>query len=317
MKYEPLVSIVIPVYNGSNYLREAIDSALKQTYQNIEILVVNDGSSDDGASERIALSYGDKIRYFHKENGGVSSALNLAIRKMRGEWLSWLSHDDIYKPNKIEVQIKYLDNLLQINCEYNIHGLCLYGATERINAEGKFISKKSFHIPACQNAKDALFFHIKSYRIGGCTVLMSKECLTQVGGFDEKLRTVSDADLWFRMMRAGYSFHFINQIIVQSRQHKQQVGNRSLKLFEEEHRALMMKLTCQLLEESLTVNEKYALLEGLVINGFEEAAKLVQTNLKKNKQTRGFKTFKINFILRPRRKMFLLIRWVYRKLTLK
>ena len=83
--YSPKVSIVIPVYNGANYLSEAIDSALAQTYSNIEILVVNDGSNDEGATERIAKSYGEKIRYFAKENGGVSSALNLGIREMHGE----------------------------------------------------------------------------------------------------------------------------------------------------------------------------------------------------------------------------------------
>ena len=70
--FHPLVSIVIPVYNGANYMREAIDSALAQTYDNCEILVVNDGSRDDGETERIALSYGDEIRYFAKENGGVA-----------------------------------------------------------------------------------------------------------------------------------------------------------------------------------------------------------------------------------------------------
>ena len=67
MKYKPLVSIVIPVYNGSNYMAEAIDSALSQTYDNIEVIVVNDGSKDDGKSDEIARSYGDKIRYFPKE----------------------------------------------------------------------------------------------------------------------------------------------------------------------------------------------------------------------------------------------------------
>ena len=65
-KFEPLVSIVIPVYNGSNFLREAIDSALDQTYSNTEVIVVNDGSNDDGATERIALEYSDRIRYFFK-----------------------------------------------------------------------------------------------------------------------------------------------------------------------------------------------------------------------------------------------------------
>ncbi|MDD4547058.1 MAG: glycosyltransferase family A protein, partial [Oscillospiraceae bacterium] len=94
----PLVSIVIPVYNGSNYLAEAVDSALAQTYKNIEIVVVNDGSNDEGATEKVAKSYGDKIRYFSKENGGVSSALNLGIENMKGDYFSWLSHDDLYKP---------------------------------------------------------------------------------------------------------------------------------------------------------------------------------------------------------------------------
>ena len=69
MEYKPLVSIVIPVYNGSNYMAEAIDSALSQTYDNIEVIVVNDGSKDQGKSDEIAKSYGDKIRYFPKENG--------------------------------------------------------------------------------------------------------------------------------------------------------------------------------------------------------------------------------------------------------
>ncbi len=95
----PKVSIVIPVYNGSDFLREAIDSALAQTYRNIEIVVVNDGSQDDGKTEHVALSYGNKIRYFSKPNGGVASALNRAIREMTGEYFSWLSHDDLYSSN--------------------------------------------------------------------------------------------------------------------------------------------------------------------------------------------------------------------------
>ena len=98
----PLVSIVIPVYNGSNYLAEAIDSALNQTYDNVEIIVVNDGSKDEGKTRDVALKYGNKIRYFEKENGGVASALNFGVKQMSGEYFSWLSHDDFYTPHKIE-----------------------------------------------------------------------------------------------------------------------------------------------------------------------------------------------------------------------
>lgn len=78
------VSIIIPVYNGGNYLRNAIDSALSQTYKNCEIIVVNDGSTDGGETAAIAKSYGNKIRYFEKKNGGVGTAVNLGIAEMTG-----------------------------------------------------------------------------------------------------------------------------------------------------------------------------------------------------------------------------------------
>jgi glycosyltransferase involved in cell wall biosynthesis len=78
----PLVSIIIPVYNGSKYLEDAILSAVNQTYTNVEILVINDGSNDNGSTAAIAHRFSSKISYFEKVNGGVSSALNFGISKM-------------------------------------------------------------------------------------------------------------------------------------------------------------------------------------------------------------------------------------------
>ena len=133
--FAPLVSIVIPVYNGGNFMREAIDSALAQTYENIEVIVVNDGSCDNGETDRIARSYGDRIRYFLKENGGVSTALNIGIQNMRGEYFSWLSHDDAYHPGKIQQQIAELsaleDKTTVIKC-----------GTEYMDASSAIISKR-------------------------------------------------------------------------------------------------------------------------------------------------------------------------------
>ena len=96
----PIVSVVIPVYNGSNYLKNAIDSALAQTYENVEVIVVNDGSDDDGKTASIIKNYGNKIKSIEKENGGVASALNSGIREMNGDYFIWLSHDDELYPEK-------------------------------------------------------------------------------------------------------------------------------------------------------------------------------------------------------------------------
>ncbi len=105
MEQPPRVSIIIPVYNGADYLREAIESALTQSYSNCEVIVVNDGSADNGETNAIARAYGERIRYFQKENGGAASALNYGVRQMTGEFFAWLSHDDLYLPDKIMHQM--------------------------------------------------------------------------------------------------------------------------------------------------------------------------------------------------------------------
>ena len=118
--FNPLVSIVIPVYNAEKYIERALKSLINQSYKNIEVIVVNDGSTDN--TEKIVKKYVDKIRYFYKENGGVASALNLGIKNMKGEYFSWLSHDDVYYTNKIERQIEELKNILPlINKPIDIH----------------------------------------------------------------------------------------------------------------------------------------------------------------------------------------------------
>jgi glycosyltransferase involved in cell wall biosynthesis len=216
MIFTPKVSIVIPVFNGKNYLREAIDSALAQTYSNLEVVVVNDGSSDDGATEEIAQSYGKKIRYFNKKNGGVSSALNLGIEKMEGEYFSWLSHDDTYFPDKIESQIKLL-------AEQENKETIIFGDYDLMNEHSKtFANVKVKDFPA-----DKIKFElIQSSPIHGCTLLIAKSLFSKAGLFDEKLRTSQDYDLWFKM--ADYTnFLHLKKSLVRSRIHSEQ-GTQAL-----------------------------------------------------------------------------------------
>ena len=211
MIFSPKVSIVIPVYNGSNYMREAIDSALAQTYQNIEILVVNDGSTDNGATAEIASSYGDRIRYFSKKNGGVSTALNMGIREMTGEYFSWLSHDDVYYPYKIETQIEYLKNSKKKD-------LVLYSDLEFIDHESIFLRSHCI-----DNIEPIMFKYalITGNPIHGCTALLPKSCFDECGLFDETLITTQDYDMWFRIAKR-YSFIHIPNKLIKSRLHDEQ-----------------------------------------------------------------------------------------------
>jgi len=204
----PKVSIVIPVYNGADFLSQAIDSALTQTYPNIEILVVNDGSDDDGATEQIALSYGDKIRYFAKKNGGVASALNVAINKMTGDYLSWLSHDDQYYPDKVDSQIKALSGASQ-------QRTIVYGDYGVFSEDPKVV--KVISLPGVR-PDDFRYFITVNNSVHGCTLLIPRAAFEECGIFNEGLRTTQDYDLWFRMARE-FSFVHIRHLLVKARQH--------------------------------------------------------------------------------------------------
>lgn len=227
--YTPKVSIVIPAYNASNYLAEAIDSALEQTYSNIEIIVVNDGSSDNGATREVALSYGDSIRYFEKENGGSSSALNLGISNMTGEWFSWLSHDDLYLPQKIERQIAYINELYEDENIISRH--ILFSASELIDAEGNIIRKNDINV-SCKlmhkinslSHNGYLIAEPTVYNFHGCSCFIHRDAFADVGVFNENLRLINDLDLWFRLYAANYIVHYIPEILVKGRVHSKQVS---------------------------------------------------------------------------------------------
>jgi hypothetical protein len=230
------VSIIIPVYNGSNYLGEAIDSALSQTYRNIEVIVVNDGSDDGNATKSIALSYGNTIRYFSKPNGGVSTALNFGIREMKGEYFSWLSHDDKYKPDKIEKQMGFLAALED-------NKTILYGSYEIINHKSKKIDIVQFDklYPISQLNKP--LFPIFRGLANGCSMLVHRSHFERVGQFDESLRTTQDYDMWFRMFR-GAKVSYCPGIYLQMRFHSEQTGRK-----DQKHISECDELWCWMLRE--------------------------------------------------------------------
>lgn len=210
MKFHPKISIVIPVYNGENYLKEAIDSALNQTYENIEVIVVNDGSKDK--TSEICKSYGNKIKYYEKENGGVSSALNLAIDKMSGDYFSWLSHDDIYLNNKIETQVKYLNKCQNKN-------VILYSDYLLMNSIGKEFNKPIIFND--KELKEKKHYALLRGAVNGITLLIPKIVFQECGKFNETLRCTQDYDLWWRILKK-YDFIHLTDLITKTRIHDKQ-----------------------------------------------------------------------------------------------
>lgn len=255
-KFNPLVSVIIPVYNGSDYLREAIDSALAQTHKNIEVIVVNDGSIDN--TEKIALSYGNKIRYFAKENGGVASALNLALREMKGEYFSWLSHDDMYYPNKIERQLLFLSKLQNKTA-------ILYSDNDFIDNKSEIIRTAIFDHKMLQAKPEyALFRGI----VNGCTLLIPKKAFDDYGFFDEKLRCTQDYAKWFEMMKS-YVFVHMSEVLVKYRLHDLQGTNKNPLVVSEGNELWidMMK--------KLSIEDKMRL-EGSEYSFYKEMEKFLQ-----------------------------------------
>ncbi len=207
----------MPVYNGANYLREAVDSALGQTYKNIEVIVVNDGSDDGGRVKQIAESYKSSIRYYEKPNGGVSSALNKGISEMSGTYFSWLSHDDVYLPWKLETQIKQLQKLRNRNT-------ILYSNYNLIDSKSVEIGS----IKISRFKPEQLIFELmKSSFLNGCSLLIPLRCFQTEGLFREDLVTTQDYDLWFKMMQV-YPFIHIPEALIQSRVHQEQISLTSL-----------------------------------------------------------------------------------------
>jgi glycosyltransferase involved in cell wall biosynthesis len=184
MSDQPLVSIVIPCYKQAEYLAETIDSALAQTYRPLEILVVNDGSPDD--TEKVAKSYGDKIVYIYRENGGLSAARNTAIAKATGFYLKFLDSDDQLHPEQIARQVEAMAGRED----------CASLTAVRLYRDG-YPDQYLDHVPRATNFLPDLFKDLDwGAPIGW---LFPTKLVREVGGFNEKLRYAEDWDFFCKV----------------------------------------------------------------------------------------------------------------------
>ncbi len=187
----PFFSVIIPVYNGSNYLKQAIDSVINQTYSNIEIIVINDGSCDNFETRNIALSYGNTIRYFEKENEGVSSALNFGISKMRGIFFCWLSHDDMFTPDRLKSDY---DTISKYNCEVVFTDIDVIDENSNI-----------LYTTEWDSLINSPFVLLKNECLHFCAITIKKELIIENNLFDFKNSSTQDVQMAL-LISQNYNF---------------------------------------------------------------------------------------------------------------
>ncbi len=208
----PLVSIIIPTYNSAVYLAQAIDSALTQTYQNIEIIVVNDGSTDDTESIIAPYRKNPKVHYIVQGNKGLSGARNTGIRAAKGEYIALLDADDIFLPEKIKEQVVYMQH--HPSC-----ALCycdLYHFWDG-QPEQKMKMRYTYY-----SGEEVFARLLEGSFIAPVTVLIKKEVFETLGYFDEVMRQYAeDYEFWLRIARAGLRIEFLPKTLALLRMRKE------------------------------------------------------------------------------------------------
>lgn len=186
----PKVSVIIPTYNRAYLLGETIQSVLDQTYQDFELIISDDGSTDD--TDEVVEGFNDaRIRYVRREvnSGGCPAPRNAGLRVARGEYIAFVDSDDIWLPNKLELEVEFLDTHPSVGLVYA--DVVFFGS--RVTSEVRVLEGIS---PVSGYALKELFLHCF---ISASVVLVRKTCFEKVGHFDESFAAAGDHDMWLRI----------------------------------------------------------------------------------------------------------------------
>jgi glycosyltransferase involved in cell wall biosynthesis len=230
----PLVSIVIPAYNHAPYLAETIDSVLQQTYAHWELILIDDGSTDD--TPTIIQRYTDpRIRSFRQENHGLSATLNRGVSLARGVYFAFLPSDDAYEPDKLALQVKVLEDNPTVGVVFS---------RQRVTAEqGQPTSEQQvqewFEVPF--TTKEEIFPALfERDFLSTPTHLLRMECFARIGLFDESLVTTQDYDLWLRMLK-HYDIRLLSERLARMRWHGQNQTRVATLQTEQERATVLLK----------------------------------------------------------------------------
>ena len=209
------ISVVLTCYNGARWINKAIESVLAQTYDDFQLVFIDDGSRDN--SKEIMTSYlcDERVLYIYQENRGFSAAVNRGIKESSGNLISFIGQDDLWMPNKLELQVKYLSEHKDVDLVHSNY--C------SIDYEGRIGKVRDIKVPNFSSKKKMVEQLFLYNFIGFETVLVKRKCFKNVGFFDERMVAFSDHDMWMRVM-GSFDIGYLDQPLVKKRQHKLQLS---------------------------------------------------------------------------------------------
>ncbi|MCD6162696.1 MAG: glycosyltransferase family 2 protein [candidate division Zixibacteria bacterium] len=214
----PKVSVIIPVYNSTGFIDEALQSVFAQTFKDYEIIIINDGSTDN--TKQVIEKYSDKIRYFYQENRGPAAARNNGIKKAKGEYIAFIDSDDIWHPEKLKMQVSILDSNQNIGMVFTENSLFDENGVYE-SSLGK--RKRLMH----GNLAENIFLY--SY-VATPTVMIRREVFDNIGLFEESIKMAEDDNMWIRIA-SNYRVELIYQSLVSVRDHPNRMTRQNNDLF--------------------------------------------------------------------------------------
>ena len=239
------ISVVIPAYNAGAHISCAIDSVLAQTYPADEIIVVDDGSTDDSAEQ--IKKYGEKIKYIHQANAGVSAARNSGIKTAANEWIAFLDSDDEWLPNYLKLQIDLLRRNPNLKWTMANYDRCLCDEQRR---SPHFDPDKARKMLKGRDYFDD-YFDAFTAEVCGCTdtMVVRRDALKEAGLFRDGLPNAEDTDMWFRLAMRCPQVGYIPQPIAVYHLHKSGIGSNCGPTREK------LEIICDLVEQNLKLAE--------------------------------------------------------------
>jgi glycosyltransferase involved in cell wall biosynthesis len=225
MNDKPLISVIIPSYNSARFVGRAVQSALAQTFSPIEVIVVDDGSTDD--TRRQLSHWNGDVRYIHQPNGGPSKARNRGIDEARGELIAFLDSDDEWFPDKLTQQWECLKK----NPGAGLVHTDIYWLHDADGQQSYVDEGKERYAGACYSE---LFL---ANGITASSAMITRSCLNRIGRFNEGIRRAEDYELWMRVARY-FSIGYVKEPLVIYRRHSASASLNSRAMYEDEYHVL-------------------------------------------------------------------------------